>query len=326
VSGWQAIPTGATRPPGGGLGGAALATRLALAMVALGAVSLLGSVLLPLSDGSPADEVEREAAAEVRVDGILAQLDSRFPDNARANRLGRAYLFTSGRSPIPTDAGVVIVEDDAGESPTDAGTAPEVAAAPVEVRDPGSAIRVIRVESAESVGGSIRESFNQLILRGIHSNRSGELVALIDFTGGRVEQATVRAMAGDRFTEPKHKDHDWRVVVIDPQRNRVVVERQERRLALALFGTGAADLSPVIIQPEGATSEERIDVAPDGTIVVRRRPDEAVAELRQEVGAAPAGQKPITFDDLADLLQLMRDLDGYAERERIERERRSRPE
>ncbi len=65
-------------------------------------------------------------------------------------------------------------------------------------------------------------------------------------------------------------------------------------------------------------------VSDDGTVIVRQSPDEAIATLRAEVGPGTGDQKPITFDDLAELLRAFGDLERYGERAKreLERERR----
>lgn len=320
MSGWERIAVDLTRPRDGYARAVWLMRAGALAVLLAGTV--VGSAaLLPLQKGEPrVDPVDvgGEHSDENRVRAIRAGTG----DAELVMRLGSAYLFTSGRTPALAAGGGSDGTEEQVQSPVVADRSDRSGAD----QDEAAGLRVIRVESLDDVGEVIRDSFKQLILRGIHSTRRGDLVALIDFTGGRVEQAALRVAAGQSFTEPKNASAPWRVVAVDPERNRVVVEREGRRLALALFGTGPADRSPLVIQPEGARLTERVDVSEDGTIIVRMRPDEAVAQLRREVGAAPEGQRAITLEDLAELLEVLRELDRYGEREREEREQRGRPD
>lgn len=320
MSDWTPIPS--TKSPGHGraLPVAMKAARLGLASVLVAAIVALAIVFWPLAG---------DGVGESGVDGIAdsARFDQQIGGDRRTStetvaRLGESYLFSAGRQPLPPVASDEPSEplEVAGPDDSDAKPVPTQPA-----RDPGG-VRVLRVESPEAVGGDVQKSFRELVLRAIHSDRTGELVALIDFTGTPSGSASVRVRPGDGFTEPKHKEADWSVVAIDPDRNRVVLERENRRLALALFGTGPADLSPVVIAPEGedSASTPEIVVSEDGTVVVRQSPDEAIAALRREVGPGDGDQKPITFDDLAELLRAFGDLERYGERAREEQLERGR--
>lgn len=321
MSDWTPIPS--TEAPGHGraLPVAMKAARLGVGSVVVAAIVALAIVFWPLAG---------DGVGESGVDGIAdaARFDQQIGSDRRTStlaiaRLGESYLFSAGRQPVPPVASNEPSEPLEVAGPGD-GDAKPVPTQPA--RDPGG-VRVLRVESPEAVGGDVQKSFRELVLRAIHSDRTGELVALIDFTGTPTGSASVRVRPGDGFTEPKHKEADWSVVAIDPDRNRVVLERENRRLALALFGTGPADLSPVVIAPEGedSASTPEIVVSEDGTVVVRQSPDEAIAALRREVGPGEGDEKPITFDDLAELLRAFGDLERYGERareEQLERERR----
>lgn len=321
--------------PGGGQPLDVIALRLALAGVVVCAAFAIAMLLLPLDqDRSPAamsgdEPAGASATPRVSAGSARAMLESRGSNTRRVAELGESYLFLLDRH--PPDRNAVEAEPDpqaiANESEPDTEQAPSLSEIRVDPADrEAGGVRVVRVEAAENVGGEIRDSYRELVLRAIHSDRSGRLVALVDHSGASPSGAAERVGEGDSFTEPKHKNHPWRVVVIDPERNRIVLERQERRLALALFGTGPADLSPVVIQPEsdGGKPVERVRVAEDGTVIVEKRPDEAIAELRSETGAPEPGESEITLQDLADLFDAMRELERYAEQERIERERRRR--
>ena len=303
------IPRSWQRTPAGGLPGGAIVGRVGMAAVVIGLGAVGAAFVMPLRQVAPASPGVAVDAADW---GPVP--DGRGPDPRMIASLSEAYLFTPGRRPF-AELEPVEVAADRPSREADPGPKPEVVE---QSRAGDDGIRVVRVESPESVGGDIQKSYREIILRGIHSDRSGRLVALIDFTGGQPGAAAVRVMEGDLFTESKHPEQDWRVVAIDPVRNRVVIERQQRRLALALFGTGPADLSPLVIAPEGGAGEASVStrIAADGTVVVERRPEEVIAELRQEPATDPAGGKPITADDLFELLRAVRDLDRYGERAR----------
>lgn len=318
--------------PGGGVPVPTISLAVGGCLLLLSAGLMLGSIVLPLqgsrsSSGSGLDDSETVVdAATATPSTVLARLEARREQNADPARLGQSHLFLVGRKPAAALAAGKEPEEDAAAVVNEPQQTPQ--ARDDSAPDPPEQISVLRVEAAEDVGGEIRDSYRELVLRGIHSDRSGRLVALIDHSGSGsgVDRAAERVREGDEFTEPKHASHAWRVAAIDAGRNRVVIERQDRRLALALFGTGPVDLSPVVIQPpaEPGQPKERVRVAEDGTIVIERRPDEAIAELRQEVGQGEPDQAQITLQDLADLFDALRDLERYAERDRIERERRSR--
>ncbi len=321
--------------PGGGAPISSIAMVIALAAVVGCGVFAAAMLLMPLasvrSDAGDAKPIEAAMDTAALAASARDALASRGGDAGAVAELGSSYVFLLDRQPR---ARVVSGnEDDPDNSGGDQiESVPQSAQAQGQTAQPDAgpsedrAIRVVRVESAEDVGGAIRDSYRELVLRAIHSDRSGELTALIDHSGASDRGAAVRVREGDEFVEPKHKDHLWRVIVIDPDRNRVVVERQERRLAIALFGTGPVDLAPVVIQPRGGSESttERVRVAEDGTVIVEKRPDEAIAELRAETGAANPGESEITLQDLAELFEAMRELERYAEQERIERERRRR--
>ena len=321
--------------PGGGLPIQLIALRLGIAGVVLCAAFAIAMLLMPLSRDQPFVAASGDDGAEGSQDSLeaarttRAMIEERGANSRLVTELGGSYLFLIDRSPrdrVTPEGGAddqtIADENASGTQRTPSGTESPAAGAD----QAAGGIRVVRVEAAEDVGGEIRDSYRELVLRAIHSDRSGRLFALIDHSRAGATGAAERVGEGDSFTEPKHQNHPWRVVVIDPDRNRVVLERQERRLALALFGTGPADLSPVVIQPEstGGQAAERVRIAEDGTAIVEKRPDEAIAELRRETGAPGPGESEITLQDLADLFDAMRDLERYAEQERIERERRRR--
>lgn len=321
--------------PGGGTPVGAIAMVVGMVGVAACGVFAAAMLLMPLasvrSDFGDARPVEGSMDTAALAASARAVLASRVGDAGAVAELGSSHVFlldrqprarvVSGNEDDPDNSG-----DDQAESVPQSAQTQDQTAQPDADPSEDRAIRVVRVESAEDVGGAIRDSYRELVLRAIHSDRSGALTALIDHSGSTDGGAMVRVREGDEFVEPKHKDHPWRVVVIDPDRNRVVVERQERRLAIALFGTGPVDLTPVVVQPRGGSesSTERVRVAEDGTVIVEKRPDEAIAELRAETGSANPGESEITLQDLAELFEAMRELERYAEQERIERERRRR--
>lgn len=322
MSDWASIPK--TQTPGHrrGLPAFVKAGRISAGAVALTAVVAMTIVLWPLASGvghSAGGPGVSESTSAQPGRGTAGPTDS---SAATVSRLGSSYLFTVGRA-ARTNEEVGDVADAAPVvTPTEI-TRPK----PARTEQGRDGVRVLRVESPEAVGGDVQKSFRELVLRAIHSDRSGEMVALIDFTGTPAGSASLRVGPGDAFTEPKHKDADWRVVAIDPDRNRVVLERENRRLALALFGTGPADLSPVVIAPEGERDAEtpKVLVSEDGTVIVQQTADEAIAALRREVGPGSGDEKPITFEDLAELLRAFGDLERYGERarqEQLERERR----
>jgi len=318
--------------PGGGVPVQTVSMAAGVCLLLVCAGLVVGSILLPLQRGGSAailksDEPTPGAGeASVLPRQIAEKLEARRARAADPARLGQSHLFLVDRRPAAVVVAAEEPEDDASETETEPQRAPR--ASDDAASEAPARISVLRVESAEDVGGEIRESYRELVLRGIHTDRSGRIVALIDHSGSGsgAAGAAVRVREGEEFTEPKHAAHPWKIAAIDADRNRVVIERQDRRLALALFGTGPVDLSPVVIQPpaEPGQPEERVRVAEDGTIVVERRPDEAIAELRQEVGQGEPDQTPITVQDLSDLLDAFRDLERFGERDRIERERRSR--
>jgi hypothetical protein len=328
----DSAPTPRVMRPGGGLPLEVIALRVGLAGVLLCAAFAISMLLLPLSEDrsllttsgeNRAGPSESPLASAGSARTMIAE---RGANSRLVAELGGSYLFLLDRSPRmriapEVEIGDRAIVDASDENPPSEG---KVSAPTGDTATGG--VRVVRVEKAEDVGGEIRDSYKELVLRAIHSDRSGRLVALIDHSKAGASGAAERVREGDSFTEPKHESHPWRVVVIDPDRNRVVLERQERRLALALFGTGPADLSPVVIQPESEAGQpvERVRVAEDGTVIVEKRPDEAIAELRGETGAPEPGESEITLQDLADLFDAMRDLERYAEQDRIERERRRR--
>jgi len=318
--------------PGGGVPLQTISMAVGGCLLLVCAGLVVGSMLLPLQRGGASSvatddhSVPASEGASVSASAISAKLEARREQRADPMRLGQSHLFLVDRRPAAAVIAVDEPEDDAfaAESePKQTARASDDAASEAPAR-----ISVLRVEAAEDVGGEIRDSYRMLVLRGIHTDRMGRLVALIDHSGSGsgAGGAAARVREGDEFTEPKHAAHPWKIAAIDADRNRVVIERQDRRLALAVFGTGPVDLSPVVIQPRAKPGqpEERVRVAADGTVVIERRPDEAIAELRQEVGQGEPGQVPITLQDLADLFDAFRDLERYAERDRIERERRSR--
>ncbi len=318
--------------PGGGVPVSTISLAVGGCLLLLGAGLVLGSIVLPLQgsqapSGSGLDDSETVVdAAAITPSTVLAKLEARREPTADPALLGQSHLFLVGRRPAAAVAAGENQEEDAPAVVAETQRTPSASDEPASGQP--ARISVLRVEAAEDVGGEIRDSYRELVLRGIHSDRSGRLVALIDHSGSGAGAggAGFRVREGAEFTEPKHAAHSWKVAAIDAARNRVVIERQDRRLALALFGTGPVDLSPVVIQPpaEPGQPEERVRVAADGTIVIERRPDEAIAELRQEVGQGEPDQVPITLQDLADLLDAFRDLERYAERDRVERERRDR--
>ncbi|MFG0293839.1 MAG: hypothetical protein ACF8MJ_11910 [Phycisphaerales bacterium JB050] len=303
------IPRSWQRSPAGGLPSGAIVARVGVAAVVIGLAAFAAAFVMPLRQVAPASPGVAVDAADW---GPVP--DGRGTDPRMIASLSEAYLFTPGRRPF---AELEPVEGSAEPTPRVVDAAPE-SAVPEQTRTDDGGVRVVRVESPDAVGGDIQKSYREVILRGIHSNRSGRLVALIDFTGGQPGAAAVRVMEGDSFTESKHPEQDWRVVAIDPVRNRVVIERRQRRLALALFGTGPADLSPLVIAPEVGEGAASVStrIAADGTVIVERRPEDVIAELRQEPSTDPAGGKPITADDLFELLRAVRDLDRYGERAR----------
>ncbi len=303
------IPSSWQRTPSGGLSAASVLARIGLAGVLIGIAAVGAAFVVPLDRG--VSETERGVVEAPSWTPVPAR---RGPEPAMIASLSESYLFTPGRQPFAGLEPIEVVSESPAEQ---AEQTPEPRATDPERGDAGG-VRVVRVESPESVGGDIQKSYREIVLRGIHSDRSGRLVALIDFTGAQPGAASIRALEGDSFTERKHPEQDWRVVAIDPLRNRVVIERQQRRLALALFGSGPADLSPLVIAPEAEDGGQPLAtrVAEDGTIIVERRPEDVIADLRQEPTTDPEGGKPITAEDLFELLRAVRDLDRYGEKAR----------
>lgn len=323
MSDWAPIPSSQAPGHGRGMPVWVKAAKTSVGAVALAVVVGSAIVLWPLAAGSERIDGLPGATASPSSGQLEAGLTQPL-DSSRSlvSQLGSSYLFTAGRR-APVNGAPDTVSEPVPVATREDDETPE----PVRTKRDIGGVRVVRVESPEAVGGDVQKSFRELVLRAIHSDRSGRLVALIDFAGTPAGAASLRVGPGDRFTEPKHKEADWSVVAIDPDRNRVVLERKDRRVALALFGTGLADLSPVVIAPRGEpiASTPDMAVSDDGTVIVRQSPDEAIATLRAEVGPGTGDQKPITFDDLAELLRAFGDLERYGERakrEQLERERR----
>ena len=319
MTGWARIPREQTPGHGLALPVWVLAARVAAGAVVSAGVVALAIVLWPLaSPGVGAAGASDEEPVD-RVGALAGQPVESSPESVA--RLGESFLFTPGRTQRRFEVG----EQEAAPIEVVTEGQPDLTE-PVGSDDRSDTVQVLRIESPEAVGGEVQQSFQQLVLRAIHSDRTGALIALIDFTGSSAGEASLRLRTGDTFTEPKHTDGDWNVVAIDPERNRVVLERERRRLALALFGTGPADLSPVVIAPAGAATEDTptVTVADDGTVIVQRSPGDAIAELRSVVGAGRGDEQPITLDDLAELLRLFGDLERYADRAEEEQRERDR--
>ncbi len=223
---WAPIPSSQAPGHGRGMPVSVKAAKTSVGAVAPAVVVGAAIVLWPLAAGSE------------RVDGL--------PRN-------RVSVIETTRSRAHTTAGLVPVARvnsarrtcsqrvvGRGERCSGRGLEP-----PVATQDDGSGTGADRTRhrrrtrGAGRVGGGgrgdVQKSFRRLVLRAIHSDRSGGLVAAIDFAGRR-PAASLRVGPGDMFTEPK--EADWSVVAIDPDRNRVVLERKDRRVALRCSGPG----------------------------------------------------------------------------------------
>jgi hypothetical protein len=93
----------------------------------------------------------------------------------------------------------------------------------------------LRIDDDESLPQDIKQARDSLKLRGIRTAPSGGLFALISFVHAKDPLASTSYRIGDTFTDPKHAAAEWRVIGIDPIRDRAILERTGKNIALKLY-------------------------------------------------------------------------------------------
>lgn len=255
------IPRWRLAPPGRPATGAeAWIGRLpALALLA-GAALVVGAAVWPLAEPPAVEPIAPPSVPTVASHRLTVA------DRERAlGALETRNLFSiDGRFWSAPVAEAPPEQDPAASAPDAAGAGQPnaVAATPI-------------ITSAAEMPADIKAAFENLELRGIRTDGHGDSVAMISFIASANRLAAVDVRSGEEFSDEKHAQAKWRVVSIDTNRDRVVLERIGRRVSLAMY---PAEPVPVEITPEEATAEG--DPARPSVAVTSATPEQVVADLR----------------------------------------------
>ncbi len=301
--------------------GRVVSVSMRAAVAGLGvAVVFAGYLLLrplPAAPEVAGPTVERPAAVDA-VDSDSAER------RAATQRLASAHAFSPYRLPLAELPRAAAVDG----AVADGERTDEPAEARPEQRERVGAERegvvVVEVASPEDVDQPVRESFNTIRLLGIHSTREGGYAALVSFMHGERANQTQRLADREEFEVPvattsNKEPLTWRLTAVDPDRDRVLVSHGGETLAIAVFGTGDADLSPLEIEgasaavdePEEPIAEAEATTAEDGTRVMRRDRRDVIRRLEE------AGEDA----SIEELFRLMGAIGGEEEGDEEEGER-----
>ena len=260
---WRRIPAVHLKPPGQtGAGTATLAMRSAIGLLAIAVVWHLFVALRPLPNGASEATRTPPPAADFAwptpaLESRQAALDSMLGVNHYADN---HQLWST---PVVTDTDAPPEDGESVRKPT---TKLSIES------NPGD----LRIDDVESLPEDIKQARESLKLRGIRTGASGDLFAQISLVHSKDPIASSGYRVGDTFTDPKHASAEWRLIGIDPIRDRAILERTGKNIALELYPYNPFATSAAVDTIAATLDPNQISHGIDG-----RTRQEVVAELLQ---------------------------------------------
>lgn len=216
---WEPVPKARLRAPGaGGANARVVALRGAVGLFAVAVVWHAFILIRPLPGG------ETEA-------GVDPPDVPRFEWPERDLGVRQAHLDAMRGNNFYASDRLAWSDAVAIDGPEEA--IPEFPSAPVAVAN--NEAGALRVDDEATLPEDIKKAKAGLTLRGIRSARSGGMVAMISLVHSSDPIASTGYRVGDTFTDPKNAQAEWRIAGIDSGRDRVVLERAGKRVALDLY-------------------------------------------------------------------------------------------
>lgn len=257
------------RPPGADA--IVWSTRAAIAVLLLSILWLAVVALKPLPQPSPHAPGARPEVPVVEWTPTPIEVRQAFMDAQRG-----INLFDDDRKPWSEGAslaGAINAENEPDPEPVRS-TPALVDGSPALASNAG----VYEPDPDELVPDDVRKALKDLVLRGIRSRRSGEMIALISLVHSSQPLASTEYIAGDEFTDPKNNKAPWYVLAVDDELDRVILERSGSRVALDLYPETAG----LAASSRRAGAGSGPSAAPDaraGGVIEHRSRSEIVAEL-----------------------------------------------
>lgn len=160
----------------------------------------------------------------------------------------------------------------------------------------------IVIDDPETLPDDVRKALTALALRGVRLTPDGEAVAMISKIHSGNQFACEDYVVGDTFTEPKNPQSEWRVEMIDPDRDLVVLHRSGRNVVLSMyeqsFAYAARSARP---DPLAGTVERRSRSQVAADLLEADRPTEEIKELLDLIDAPvePGAAEPPPVDQVA---------------------------
>lgn len=249
--GWETLPRERVALGGGG-GTDAMGwfARIATLALVLAAGWLVFTATRPLAAPETPEEIEiravrgvefHETPMERRVE-LLASVGAKnwFDPN------GEVWSFE--------DVDARVADAEASEDPGESESAEQ---APSVTQDPlvAELIGTLHVTRVEDMPTDLVGAYRNLELRGIVGDRDGGLVAMISTVRSKSRPATRSFRPGETFIDEDFPDEEWRLVLIDRERDRVVLRRNETNVLLRLYKAPATVARGTETPEEGADSE-----------------------------------------------------------------------
>lgn len=257
------------RPPGADA--IVWSTRAAVAVLILSVLWLAVVALKPLPQPNPHAPGARPEVPIVEWTPTPIEVRQAFMDAQRG-----INLFDDDRKPWSEGAslaGAIDAENEPEPTP--------IRSTPVFVDGSSglaSSAGAYEPDPEELVPDDVKKALKDLVLRGIRSRRSGEMIALISLVHSSQPLASTEYTAGDEFTDPKNNKAPWRVLAVDDELDRVILDRSGSRVALDLYPETAG----LVASSRRAGAGSGPSAAPDaraGGVIEHRSRSEIVAEL-----------------------------------------------
>ncbi len=306
---WDQLPAPRLRTPGSsGASAVTIAMRTACALLALSLLWHVFVLLRPLPHPPSTASTTPPATTEFAWRASNLEQRQAYMDSLQGvNHYAHDRLPWTTDLPPGTPAQPGLAHSESSTSSRPAGVA--------------TASGELLIDDVESLPEDIKQARDSLKLRGIRSTLTGGFAAHISLVHTKNPLASTTYRVGDTFTDPKHAAAEWRIAAIDPRRDRVVLERSGKRVALDLYPVFIASLPRAIdsiyaspgavgaVSIEQKSREQVISELLDAELstqdihalldlidaeslpeIVRREipdPEEVVQRMRQAHGAAP---------------------------------------
>jgi len=152
---------------------------------------------------------------------------------------------------------------------------------------------VIITNPADAPAG-MQPALANLLLVGVRVDPSGTPVAMISFASNPDRPVAKEYRAGDEFIDDKAPASAWRVVEVDPVRDRVTLDRAGVRFGISLYSGEPAPAPEASAAPK-TDGVAAVPAAPPAVEVVRMSREDIIAQLRAE---------GITEQEIAELMKM----------------------